>query len=400
MIAWLLGMAVAAVSGGEPTLSRFEFSQVEMAVPVNLILYCPDQALASTAARAAFARVHALNSVMSDYDEQSELRRLCATAGEGRAVPVSEDLWKVLANAQEVSAQSEGAFDVTVGPVVRLWRRARRQKELPSPEKIAEARSLVGYKLVRLDAEKRAVELTKPGMRLDLGGIAKGFAMDEALAVLRHEGVARALVEAGGDVRLGDPPPDRPGWRIGLTPLDSPDAITSYLVLSNCAVSTSGDTVQFVEIGGRRYSHIVDPRTGMALTDHSRVTVVARDGLTADGLSKPISILGPEKGFPLVDRTPGAAAMLLRAPQGKVECFESSRWKELPKVPTGGRNALPSVVPGGTRLYPACVSMLSAIAVVAAGVPGDAQPSAKPLRAGIIGQSRGSIVLASPEKVE
>jgi FAD:protein FMN transferase len=330
IVGWLLGVIVPAVSwGAEPELCRFEFTHIEMAVPMKIVLSVADSATATRAAEAAFARIRALNAIMSDYDETSELRRLCTTAGEGKAIPVSDELWKVLAHAQTLSAESDGAFDVTVGPVVRLWRRARRQKELPAAEALEAARRLVDYRLVRLDPQRRAVELLKPGMRLDLGGIAKGYALDEALAVLTRQGAARALLDAGGDIRLGDPPPGQPGWRIGLTPLEANARATSYLVASRVAVATSGDAMQFVQIGGRRYSHIVDPHTGIGLTDHSRVTVVGPDGITADGLSTAVSVLGPERGLKLIEKTPGTAAMFLRAPQGKVERYESKRWREL-----------------------------------------------------------------------
>ena len=195
--------------------------------------------------------------------------------------------------------------------------------------RLAAARTLVGYRLLRLDPKRQTVELLKSGMQLDLGGIAKGYAVDEALAVLRKGGTPRALVNAGGDLGLGDPPPDRPAWRIGLTPLDGVKPV-EYLLLSNTAVSTSGDNVQYVEIGGRRYSHIVDPRTGRALTDHCRVTVVAPNGMWADAISKAVGVLGPAKGLPLIDAMPRAAAMVLRAPGGQVERYQSSRWKDLP----------------------------------------------------------------------
>ena len=278
----------------------------EMAVTVKIVLYSADADAATAAAKDAFSRVHALNGILSDYDPESELRRLCDTAGEGKAVRVSPDLWKVLEHAQHVSQQSGGAFDVTVGPVVRLWRRARRQKELPSPQALRQARDLVGYKFVRLDAEHQTVELLKKGMRIDLGGIAKGYAMDEALAVLQRHGITRALVEAGGDMRLGDPPPGRSGWRVGIPPLDNPQGEPlSYLELSRVAVSTSGDMIQYVEIGGKRYSHVVDPRTGMALTDHCRVMVVGPTGMAADAITKAVGVLGPEKGLKLIDETPG-----------------------------------------------------------------------------------------------
>lgn len=334
--AWLLGAGVPAALPGEPTLKRFQFTQVEMAVPIRIVLYAPDSESASRAADAAFARIAALNSILSDYDPQSELRRLCDSTSKVGAVPVSEDLWKVLAHAQVISKQSEGAFDVTVGPVVRLWRRARRRKQLPPHEQLQSARKLVDYRLIRLNAKDRTVELLRPEMQLDLGGIAKGYVADEALAVLKKSGVNRAMIDAGGDILLGDPPPDKPGWRIGVARLDAEGPLSRILTLSGVSVATSGDTWQYVELDGRRYSHIVDPRTGLGLTDHSSVTVIARDGISADSLASAVSVLGPEKGLKLIENTPGAAVLIVRAPDGKVETYESSRWKNFSVVPAGG----------------------------------------------------------------
>ncbi len=328
----LLGLAIACPTAlaHEPDLTRFEFSQLQMAVAIRIVVYAPDQSQAKQATDAAFRRLHELNGIMSDYDPDSELMRLCARSKPGNPVGVSDDLWRVLLRAQRVAEQSEGAFDVTVGPVVRLWRRARRQHALPSPERRAAARKLVGYRLLRLIPEGRQVELLKPGMLLDLGGIAKGDACDQALAVLEKQGLHRAMIEAGGDVVLGDPPPGKSGWIVGVCSptTDSPPA--RYLALARVAVDTSGDAFQYVEIGGRRYSHIVDPRTGMGLTDGSKVTVVAPNGLTGDPLTKVVAVLGPQRGLKVIEETPGAAAWLLRAPAGKVETFESSRWKDLP----------------------------------------------------------------------
>jgi thiamine biosynthesis lipoprotein len=328
----LLGLAVwgSTALAGEPALKRFEFTQVEMAVAMRIVVYAPDRVQAKRATDAAFRRLHELNGIMSDYDPQSELMRLCAGSKPGNPVAVSDDLWRVLFRAQRVAEQSDGAFDVTVGAMVRLWRRARRRHELPSPERLAEARKLVGYRLVRLIPEGHKVELLKPGMLLDLGGIAKGDACDQALAVLEKEGLHRAMVEAGGDVVLGDPPPGKPGWIVGVCSptTDSPPA--RYLALARVAVDTSGDAFQYVEIGGRRYSHIVDPRTGMGLTDGSKVTVIAPNGLTGDPLTKVVAVLGPQRGLKVIEETPGCSVWLLRAPEGKVETFQSSRWKDLP----------------------------------------------------------------------
>jgi thiamine biosynthesis lipoprotein len=329
LFVWLLGASATAASSAEPGLSRFQFTQTEMAVPIKIVLYAADNATASKAAEAAFAKFHQLNSVLSDYDPESELRRLCRTSSEGKPVPVSDDLWRVLVRAQELAERSGGAFDVTVGPVVKLWRSARHTKELPAPESLAAARSLVGYRLVRLEPKGRRVELLKPNMRLDLGGIAKGYAVDEAMAVLRRHGVARMMVEAGGNIGLGDPPPERPGWRIGIAPPDARKPPRQFLWLSRVAISTSGDMWQYAIIQGKRYSHLIDPRTGMALMDHCSVTVVGPDGLSTDGLSSAVAILGPEKGLKLLEAAPQTAALIVRIVDGKEEVCQSKRWKEL-----------------------------------------------------------------------
>ena len=310
--------------------ARFEFFEVEMAVPIKMVIYAGDEATAEQAAAAAFGRIRQLNGILSDYDSESELRHLCDTSREGVPVPVSGELWQVLSHAQALSERTNGAFDVTVGHVVRLWRRARRRKALPPPDRLEAARGLVGYQWLRLDKDRRTVELLKPGMRLDLGGIAKGYVIDEALAVLREQGIARALVDAGGDIGLGDPPPDKPGWLIGVASLEPDSPPRRYLWLSKVAIATSGDTWQYVEIDGTRYSHLVDPRSGVGLTDHSTVTVIAKDGITADGLASAVSVLGPEEGLKLIDQTAGTAAFILRAPEGSPETYESSRWKQFP----------------------------------------------------------------------
>jgi thiamine biosynthesis lipoprotein len=335
----LCGAAVSAAVGtfvqaGETpapqqTLARYEFEQVEMSVPIRVVLYAPDKEAARAAAKAAFDRFRALNAVMSDYDETSELRRLCDTAGQGKAVKVSDDLWRVLVRAQEMAKLSDGAFDVTIGPLVRRWRQARRLHELPSAEHIRTAKEAVGYRHIRLDPQRQSVELLKPNMRLDLGGIAKGFAVGEAMKLLKEKGLTRGMIYAGGDMGLGDPPLDKPGWRIGIAPPGPDKPPRLYLWLSNTAVATSGDAWQFVEIDGKRYSHVVDPRTGIGLTDHNTVTVVMPDSTTADAITKAVAILGPEKGFKLIDEMPGAAAFVVRYADGKEQTFASKRWKAL-----------------------------------------------------------------------
>jgi thiamine biosynthesis lipoprotein len=234
----------------------------------------------------------------------------------------------VLNRAQALAMRTDGAFDVTAGPYVNLWRRARRLHELPKAEKLAEARRAVGYKNVRLDQRARAVELLAPNMRLDLGGIAKGYAVDQALAVLRTRGIKSALVAGSGDLAVSEAPPGKKGWRIEIAAHDATNAPARQFVwLRHQALATSGDVFQNVEITGQRYSHIVDPRTGVGLTDRSLVTIIAPDCTTADGFATAVSVLGPVPGLQLVESTRGVAALITRKPGATVEQIASRRFR-------------------------------------------------------------------------
>ena len=333
MTAFLLRALCAALfallvcSARAESLQRFVFEKAEMGLPFRVTLFAADEATAKAAADAAFERVAVLNSILSDYDPESELSRLSRTAGLGKAVPVSGDLWTVLARGRALSERTDGAFDVTVGPLVNIWRRARKKQELPGAELIAEMQARVGWRQMVLDPAERTVKLLKPEMRLDCGSIGKGYAIDAAFAVLRARGITRALVGGSGDMMAGDPPPDQAGWRIEVAPSDAPDAPPAQVVLlKNSAIGTSGDFFQRVEIDGVRYSHIVDPHTGLGLTDRSLVSVLGPDCTTADSLATAVSVLGPERGLRLVEDTPGYAVRIVRKPGDRVEFVESSRW--------------------------------------------------------------------------
>jgi len=231
-----------------------------------------------------------LNRIMSDYDPHSEVNRLGARPA-GSAVAVSAELFDILQQSQQLAARSHGAFDVTLGPVVRLWREARRTRRLPTEAEHTAALRASGYTKLRLDAVHRTATLLAPGMRLDLGGIAKGYAADAALAVLVQHGLPHAMVAASGDLALGAAPPGTPGWKVALAPFGSAAAEPTVIVAAHAGVSTSGDAEQFVEIGGVRYSHIVDPATALGLTVPVAVTVIARNATQADSLATAGSVL-------------------------------------------------------------------------------------------------------------
>ncbi|MBC8065464.1 MAG: FAD:protein FMN transferase [Chlorobia bacterium] len=301
-------VTVSDASSSQEQLTRFTFTEYHMGIDARLTVYADTQSRAEKACRAAFDRIGALDWVMSDYRKDSELMKLCAEAGEP-AVRVSPDLFKVLQKAEEVSRRSEGAFDVTVGPLVALWRASRKSGVLPNPAELEKARGLVGWEKVKLDDCGRTVQLAVSGMKLDLGGIAKGYACDEARKVLRRHGVTRALVEMGGDIVVSGPPPGKTGWTIRV-PNAGDDEGPKDLDFANCAVSTSGDTEQFVIIGGVQYSHVVDPRTGQALTNRAQATIIAKEGLTSDPLSKVLTVLGEDKHASFLKKYRGVKSYL------------------------------------------------------------------------------------------
>ena len=337
--AWVLAVAAEAaflMIAGEARfpdgLKRYEYRQAHMGTEFQIVLYSADESTARRGSDAAFARIDELNAAFSDYDPESELMRLCEKSG-GPPVKVSDELFQILAIAHRWSEASDGAFDVTIGPVGRLWRRARRTREMPDPETLRRARLLVGYRKVELDPRAPGGALLEPGMKLDLGGIAKGFAADEALRVLLTHGFPRALVAAAGDIAVGDSPTDRSAWSVEVQALRTASGAegpspTVSLVRRN--ISTSGDAEQSVEIGGVRYSHILDPRHGLGVVGRSSATVVAGDGTTAECLAKILSILGPERALPIVEATPGAAAFYVHvADDGSIQPLASKRWAEL-----------------------------------------------------------------------
>jgi FAD:protein FMN transferase len=306
----LLGFWAAALS---PALAqeRQEFAETHMAMPVRIVLYAAEAGIAADAARAAYARIAALEAVMSDFRPDSELRRLERRPGEW--TPVGDELYAVLATALEVAGASDGAFDPTVGPLVALWRQARRDGRMPDSAALDAARRRTGWQKLELDPDRQAVRLAVPGMRLDLGGIAKGYILQQALATLIEHGVSSALLEAGGDIVVGAAPPGRAGWRIE-TPIADAEVAALAASLTHAAVATSGATAQFIELDGERYSHVVDPATGLGLTHPLVATVIAPDAALADALATALTVGGEGAAAGLLEKFPGTVASVRTAP--------------------------------------------------------------------------------------
>jgi thiamine biosynthesis lipoprotein len=275
---------------GQPKFERYEFTEVHMGMPVRMVLYADTDSTARSAARAAFRRIAELDNTFSDYRPQSETSRLSARAGEW--VAVSPELFEVLSLSVELSRATKGAFDPTVGPLVQLWRVARQTGRRPLFAEQDSARARVGWHRISLDTARRAARL-QPGTSLDFGGIAKGYILGQAKQTLRAAGIGSMLVEAGGDIVVGDPPPRQNGWRIEA-PDASPELGRWLLSVSNLAVSTSGRSSQSFKIGGVRYSHIVDPRTGGAMATAGTSRVIGSDPATVDAVATAANLIEPD----------------------------------------------------------------------------------------------------------
>lgn len=294
-----------------------------MGSPFNLVFFAADSAEAATLATAAFRIVDSLNHIFSDYDTASELNRLNNTAGTDSFVTVSAPLYAIIKQSCDAAKQSRGAFDITIGPLSWLWRQSRREGRFPEDGAIKEAKGKTGFKKIKVDAAARKIKLFQKGMQFDLGGIAKGHAAQAVINFLSAAGITSALLDAGGDIACSGAPPAKKGWNIGINiPEQADDLWNKTIELQNSAVATSGDVYQFTEHKGKRYSHIIDPRTGYGVTFQRNVTIVARDGATADWLATACSILPIRAAKKLVKKY-NAAVLIGVLRRGRVHFYKT-----------------------------------------------------------------------------
>jgi|SRR5579871_1193390 len=314
-------------------LQQFTYQQPKMGTVFQIILYCDDEKVADAAADAAWNRVDQLNDIFSDYDPNSELSKLSRLTDNGpmaAPVDVSQDMWDMMVYSVQAAELSDGAFDITVGPLTRLQRQSRKDVKLPDPDKLKEALSNIGWRYIKLDKEHHRVQLMHAHMQLDVGGIAKGYTSEQIVKLLSRRGISRTLVGSAGDIAVGDPPPGRDDWRVGIQSLKDPEQISDYVRFRNFSVSTSGDTYRSAVVNGKRYSHIIDPRTGLGLTFRIGVTTLSPSGTVADWSATAVSILGPEKGLAMIERLDGAAARVVTIDDaGNERVYESKRFAKL-----------------------------------------------------------------------
>ena len=286
-----------------------------MGTPVRVELWSTGSAAAREAMDAVMAEMHRIDRSMSPYKAESELSLINREAGRA-PVAVSDEMFNLLCRAQRFSELSNGAFDITYASVGHLY--DYRNASGPTDEALARARQAIGWRHLKLDASCRTVSFEREGMRIDLGGFAKGHAVDNCIALLKQRGIRHAMVSAGGDSHVMGDRRGRP-WTIAIRDPRRADDVVAVLPLEDVSISTSGDYERYFERDGVRFHHLIDPRTGRSPSTVRSVTILAGDGLTSEGWSKCVFVLGVEEGMRLIESQAGVDAVVVDA-DGELHC--------------------------------------------------------------------------------
>lgn len=299
-------------------------TQFLLGTVVEITVVSREPVIADTAISSAFERIREIEAEMSARLSGNQVDTVSKHAGEG-PVRVSGELLGLIKACHRYSALTHGAFDITIAPVTRLWDFDSPTNRIPSSEEVRTALSLVGFEMIHLNCDEGTISLDRPGMGLDLGGAAKGYAVDEAVKKLNESGITAGIVNAGGDLRAFGMKPDGSSWHIGIQDPRHRDRIIGSILLDNMALVTSGDYERYIVHEGVRYHHIIDPKTGWPARGCMSVSVASPWALDADILSTALFVLGPKEGMELLERLPGIDGMIVDA-HGRVSV--SSGWKK------------------------------------------------------------------------
>lgn len=325
----LVGLLLPDISIAQEPLVRFELSVPSMGSNLDMVVYAQTGQQAKSTMDAGLREIDRLSLILSNYDSESEISKLCNQSSLDPIV-VSEDLGRVFKHSQRWNRLSEGKFDITVGRLSQIWRASRKQKQLPLQSEIEEARLRCGWRMLQFDPEfanaaevttPKTVQMLVPGMQLDVSGLATGYILDRAFEKMIATGCSSILINAGGDIRVGDPPPDRDGWRVVVAGLGKESPPLSSRLICNCAVTTSGDLYQFVEIDGHRFSHFIDPHTSSPVERRQSVTVFAETTLDADAGATALAILGIERASALFETLPLNEVVFMQADSSNNEAI-------------------------------------------------------------------------------
>jgi len=313
-------------------IERDSGSRVIMGTLVRIQIRCESDQIAREALTRAYAAMDKVDQLMSTYREDSEMSKINRLAAQ-EPVEVSPETFNLLRKAMEYSRMTDGAFDITVAPLIRLWRQVAREDRLPTQEELDRVLEKIGYEKIVLSYENRTVSFAHEGVELNVDAIAKGYAVDRALNAIRRPGVRAALVDIGGEIACFGQ--DQPGkdWIVGIQDLFADNLENPFnqkarwrVALRDHAIATSGNYRQYVTISNKKFSHIIDPRTGMPAEKLPSVTILAPLTEDADALATAISVLGPEKGLALIDSIPDTEAFLVAGTGAHPKFYRSQQF--------------------------------------------------------------------------
>lgn len=289
--------------------------RVKMTSPMSITIDAPAgrEPEAKAAIAAAYAETDRLAALLSEWSPTSDVSTVNAAAGSGVPVHVARETYEVIAAAIEVGRLTEGAFDITFLPIGRCWSFKQKPPALPEPAAIEQAKTLVDYRRIQLDSKALTIALPDSGMAIGLGGIAQGFIADRVADLIRARGFINFMIDVSGDLRVDGVIEGRP-WRVGIKhPRIAGRTVATVPIANGLSISTAGDYEKFFELGGRRYHHIIDPKTGYPAPGCQSVTVVSLDTMLTDGLDTGLFVMGPERGIALAEQLPNVEAMIVDA---------------------------------------------------------------------------------------
>ena len=306
-------------TGCSPKPIRYEETKFLMGTEINIIVVGNNRAIIRSAAQAGFRELSRIEDIMSAYKPDSELCSLNKT-GEREA---SKELLYVINKARYISELSNGTFDITCKPLIDLWHNARKTNKVQDAQNILDVLSVIGYRDVSI--KNNNVKFNKAGIKIDLGALAKGYAVDMAINLIKDYDIKGALVDAGGDIRAIGKREDGKLWEIGIKHPREGNRIIGLINLENSAVATSGDYERFFMLNGKRYSHIIDPRTGCPVDNQIvSVSVLSPDCLTCDSLATAVTVLGEERGIELIEKLKGIETLIITQKDGNFNLIKSS----------------------------------------------------------------------------
>jgi thiamine biosynthesis lipoprotein len=308
-------------------LKRFQFSENRMGSTFNLIFFHTDSAEAVQIANQCFLIVDSLNNIFSDYSSESEVGKLALQTNQPD-IKVSDKLFSMIVRSKDAWERSGKTFDITIGALTQLWRKAKKENRFPSDSEVKVAKDFTGFNNVIINEDSRTISFKKPGIRFDFGGIVPGYAAQRVIDFLKSKNINIALADASGDIVMGDAPLGKEGWTIGINlPENANEIWDKKLELKNFAVSTSGDVYRYTIHNGIKYSHIIDPKTGYGVTSQRNVTVITKYGADADWLATACSILPIKKALALAKKE-HAAILIATLNDEKVVTYKSKSFDQ------------------------------------------------------------------------